>query len=210
MNPSEHIHDFQRRYQGTIVMVKLPPKEEFVPMLVSAIEYVGDCEASMTMSSNVLGKIRLNMANEYEMKFEFPECGVFQLHKDAIVFRRLPKRQWRKGICSENSAVFPVYHRVVDAKGPALTTETVSAALEKKCYSAQTGLDLLKQGYRSVALGNNFALCQSFNGDTGPVIFHWDRVIGTLSKGEKKIQLSEKIFSKEMSNLFPKMEIVYV
>lgn len=207
MNLSEHIHDFQRRYQGTVVMLKMPPKEEHVAMHISAIEYDGDCGASISMSNHRLGKLIINLMSEYEMKFEFPKCGVFQLNTDAIIFRRQPKRQWRKGICADNSIVTPVYASVIAAKGPAIGTETVEAAFAGKTYSVKEALNGLESGFRSVALEKNFALCRSFVSGSGHVLFHWGRVIGNLSVDKNTLFLSEKILLPEVRVLFSEMEI---
>lgn len=161
MSPDDVLNDYVRKYNQTYVFVQMPDSNEENLFYMSSIQPHSKNVGVMTLTSEEFGKIQLNFGTAHTIKFRFPKIGVFQHGKDAYTFLREPRRQYRRGLCSENGQILNVAHKLLpNTYGvESLSFELVSSAFKAETYSYQEALKLLaSKKYRSVALANDFAL----------------------------------------------------
>jgi len=175
MTPEEIVRDFKTRYQNTFVFAKSPDKDKEILCRVDGIASHRDRQAVIQLSSNEYGKLMINLASNYELKFRFPNVGSFQYGRDSFYITRLaPHRQYQRGLCASN-------HRIgfcADGVNPMgehptrFSLDMVEAAFRQEKYRGDEAFHMLmKETHRSVAIANRFSMCQSLNNSKYPVLF---------------------------------------
>lgn len=161
MDFNQIISDFQRRYAGTYIHVVFPGESnENLFFLDSVTPDGGERLAVLNLHSPEYGHIKLNYGTAHTLKFNLPCSGVFQNGKDACIFRRDPQRQWRVGVYSGNSSIFPVHCRIYTSHiENQLNFEDVANAYAGVTSSFKDALSYMESGkYRSVAMRNDYSL----------------------------------------------------
>src|ERR1700743_1243500 len=106
MNNGEVINDFRRRWEGTYVWLSIDDKKSEELVKLDAIEASSTKVATLYLPSDRVGKLTINFGSEgHSLQFRYPPVGVFQYERDAYVFYRRPERQYRRGICADNSTM---------------------------------------------------------------------------------------------------------
>jgi hypothetical protein len=197
VNNAEIVSDFRRRWEGTYVWLFMEKQNEESLVFVEKVADNNDKVATITVNNRKYGGLVLNLGSEeYELRFKYPPVGVFQCGNDSYLFRRRPARQYRRGICADNSLIWNVTRDVVGTRAP-FNERSVSAAFEAKKHTLDEALKLLASGYRSVALHNNLSLSLSMDDTSNHVLWHWDVPIARVDKAGKPVVIYEKSYTVE-------------
>jgi len=198
MNDNEVLQDFRRRWEGTFIWLGIEGRGDELVRLDS-VEASSTKVATLNLSSDKVGKLSLNFGSEgHSLQFRYPPVGVFQHEKDAYVFYRRPQRQYRRGICTDNSIMYNVTRNLVGNRCSWNYGE-VRSAFEHETFSVTTALTLLGKGYKGVALESNFSLCQSMFETPDYVLFHWVHPIARVNTRGQVTHLIENAY-KDMVN----------
>lgn len=162
MTPAEIIAEFRKKYEGCYMHVQMPDStEENLFYLATVQQQRGETTSVLKLESEEFGKIQLNMGTAHTLKFKFPNVGTFQSGKDAFYFRRDPRRQWRRGLCTDNAVIYPV-HAAIASSGNEMNFTRVNDAFKGVYYTYKTAIKMLAGNkYRSVALADGFAVMLS-------------------------------------------------
>lgn len=202
MNLNDIVHDFTRRYGDTYVLVQMPGESEKNVFYVNSIVPDDEQGAVLQLSSNEYGSIKLNMATGHNIFFEYPNVGTFQHGKEAIIFRRVPARQYRRGLCSGNAAFIQPANRLWAQRRVDWTWDVVNDAYNAKKYSLSDAMKMLKSGkYRSVALAGGWSLSLSPTANTNYLLFYFDLPVAWINPKDGAAVILETQFTKEVENL---------
>lgn len=203
MNQAEILNDFRRRYEGTYVFVKEPDGGESNLFHLDRVEENDEKTGVFHLRSEEIGKIKLNFGSAHTIKFVPAPVGVFQYKTDAHVCQRNPIRQYRRGICSDNTFILPVFYSLYEGLNLGWSFEMVQAAFDAKVFTFKDGLELLNTGkMRSVALHDNFALCLSLNENSPDyILLHWNVPIARVNNAGKVTQHLEGAFTTQVNAL---------
>jgi hypothetical protein len=191
MNDAEVIQDFRRRWEGTYIWLSIEGRGDELVHLDAVDTSSGTKVATLNLSSDKIGKLSINLGSAgHTLQFRYPPVGVFQFKENAYVFYRRPMRQYRRGICGDNSLMWNV-SRNLTGNVCRWTPQEVRAAFEHETYDITTALTLLEKGYKGVALDSNFSLTQSMFENPDYVLWHWTHPIGRVNSKGKVTQLYE-------------------
>jgi hypothetical protein len=200
VNNAEVVQDFRRRWEGTFVWLAIEGRGEELVRLES-IENSSTKVATLNLSSDRIGKLSLNLGSEgHSLQFRYPPVGVFQHERDSYVFYRRPQRQYRRGICGDNSIMRNTTRNYVGNRSRWDFAE-VRSAFAHETYSVPTALTLLETGYKGVALNDNFSLVQSMFENTDYVLFHWEHVIARVNEKGVVTKLFETLYKDMIQEL---------
>lgn len=201
MNNREALEDFRRRYQGTYAWVYLEAKNQEVVTLISAVQDDENSIGRITLSTSEFGELVMNMgSSEYQLKFKYPPVGVFQYGKDSCFFRRLPARQYQRGLCQANSHIATVTRNISARGNPGFGLKLLQAAFAKESSSYPDALKLLEtKKVRSASLIDNFSISQPINiGDSPFIVWHWASPVALVSQKGKVVKVLEQAYSKQV------------
>lgn len=207
MEIRDQLRDFTQRYDNTYIWVAPPDSDEESLFHIDRITADNQKIANLQLSSPDFGKIVLNMGTAHTLRFKYPPVGVFQSEVDAYIFRRKPVRQYKRGICSGNSAIYPVWGEVCrkardnDENQAQLAYGMVADAFDSRQYSYKDALKMLGGGkYRSVALKHNFSLMLSLANSSHYLLMYWEIPIAYMDKKNGElISMIEQSFSKTIA-----------
>lgn len=162
MNINQIFEDFDRKYQGSYVQVAFEDKQ---PELFRLIRTVNDGSKfpKLELSSDKLGTVLLNYNTTARILFKVPTATYIQQGKHAVFFRRMAERQWKRGI-HHNNSIFNnplTQFMLLENSGTKFDFTSIRSAFNPKFHTLYESLDLLKQGYRSVALSRNFCIANA-------------------------------------------------
>lgn len=204
MEIREVLNDFIRRYDKTFIWVAPPDSSEESLFFVDRITADADKIANLSLSSPEFGKIILNMGTSHTLRFKYPPVGVFQHGTDAFVFRRVPTKQYKHGLCGGNCKTGAVFNRLRGYEGdPELTFDLVADAYSHRVSTFKDSLKMLtSRKYRSVALADNYSIMLSINKDKNYILMYWDLPIAIIdpSNGDIAVVL-EAAFNKNISSI---------
>jgi hypothetical protein len=185
MELNEALRDFQVRYEKTFIWVVPPDSTEESLFHVDKITPDDAKIANLTLSSPEFGRIVLNMGTAHTLKFKYPPVGVFQSGTDAQIFRRIPQRQYKRGLCAGNSAFYPVYVNMMRSnKFPeVLPHALVADAFAATQFSFKDAMCMLRSGrHRSVALQKNFSLMLPMSMEKTYTLMYWETPIAYINQ----------------------------
>lgn len=196
MNVNEIVHDFSRRYADTYVLVKFPGDESENVFHVDQVVNDDDHGAVLQLSSNKYGSIKLNLATGHEILFRYPAVDTFQHGKDSLYFRRVPARQYRRGLCNANAGFYLCTSNTALFDPPRWDWDLVNSAYHPRKYSFEKAVELLNSGkYRSVALTQTgFSLSLSVTAETSYMLFYFDLLVGRYHPETKQCVVVENAF----------------
>ena len=205
MTNTEIIQDFRRRWEGTYAWLFMDQKQEEVLVHIDRVEDNLDKVATLSVNSLKYGGMALNFGSaDHELRFKYPPVGVFQFADDAYLFRRRPQRQYRRGICPDNSVLVNVT-RMVTGNRARFDAKEVQAAFEHKTYPESEALKLLAKGYKGVALRNNFSLTQPLEeGNPDYILWHWGHPVARVDKDGQIARVYEKSYASYLAEGFYK------
>jgi hypothetical protein len=201
VNQQQVLADFRRRYEGTFVFVEFPDSQKEALFKVDRIEESDSTVGIVCLSSNEYGKIRLNFATDHTIKFKYPPVGVFQNGNQAFFFRRLPAKQYSRGICQGNSDVFAVTNGLYRYP-TTLNFTTVDNAFKAQTFGVKEALAMLKGGkHISVALRDGFALSLSLSTQKGLIMYYFDLPVAWLTEDGDISTIMEETYSDQIKQV---------
>lgn len=204
MEIREVLNDFIRRYDKTFLWVAPPDSSEESLFYVDKITADADKIANLSLSSPEFGKIILNMGTSHTLRFKYPPVGIFQHGADAFVFRRVPTKQYKHGLCGGNCQVDPIYDRIKGNHGTTtLSFDLVANAYSHRVSTFKDGLKMLaSRKYRSVALADNYSLMLSMGKDKNYIMLYWDIPIAVIDPTNGDVvMVLEAAFNKNISSI---------
>jgi len=203
MNINDIVHDFTRRYADTYVLVKFPGDESENVFHVDQVAADDDHGAVLQLSSNEYGSIKLNLATGHEILFRYPEVDTFQHGKDSHYFRRVPARQYRRGLCNANAGFYLCTTNAGVFEPPRWDWELVNSAYHPRKYAFDKAIEMLVSGkYRSVALDKKgFSISLSLTAESSYMVFYFELCIGRYNPNTKDITVIENAFHATLKEL---------
>lgn len=160
MNVSQIFEDFDRKYQGSYVQVAFEGKS---PELFRLMRTVNDGSKfpKLELASDKLGTVLLNYNTSARILFKVPSATYIQQGKHAVFFRRMPERQWKRGIHHNNSTFNnPLAQFMLSEFNTKFDFTSIRSTFNPTFYPLQDALAMLKADYRSVALSRNFCIAK--------------------------------------------------
>jgi hypothetical protein len=203
MTNDEVIQDFRRRYEGTFVFLKMENSGIETLCRVDQVEYSSSKIGVLHLTSEKFGSLKINIGSDtHSLKFKSPKPGVFQHGRDAFLFHRRPARQYRRGVCADNSVLWNVTRSVVGSLTRWNAAE-VQAAFDHQVSSLPEALQQLDKGTaRSVALPDNFSVSLSPFDSPDLVVWNWSYPIAKCDGKGKLTHIYEDVFKPQLEEMF--------
>ena len=167
---SENWHDIERYYNKTYIKLGEYGDKLFYISSVSPHEIMG------TTEDGELFKIKLH-DTPYEVNYLLPHKGVFQLGNKSALLYRIPAKQYKRGLCSENTRV-----TYIDGSGefnhPTMGFETLKQYVTKQAYPSLETAMKNECGLISVALSPFLTYVPK-----GHMLMIYNTKVAKLSKG---------------------------
>lgn len=203
MTNAEALADFRRRYEGTYVFLNMESKGADTLVYVQKVAESSSKIGVLHLVSEQYGAMTLNIGSEgHSLKFKYPPVGVFQYGRDAYLFRRRPQRQYRRGICSDNSTLKNITQSFA-GNFTEWNAKEVQAAYDHKTYSVKDALTALSDNkMRSVALADNFSVSKTLLKTPEHVVWAWNYPIARCTTTGKLTTVYEEVFKPQLEELF--------
>jgi len=202
VNNEEIINDFRRRYEGTFIQLCAEQKGMKVLGKMQRVRADPDKFASLEIMTREFGTVQMNMgSDEYQIKFEFPQAGIFQYRDQACGFIRKAEKQYQRGLSAGNSRLLTSTAGITGG-ALALDLYTVQAAFDHKQYTLAEGLKMLRDGEaKSVALHDDWSVTLPMRKNGAHFVFHNFTLVGSCSDKGKPIRLYQPIYEKAFTEL---------
>jgi hypothetical protein len=202
MSNDEVVQDFRRRYEGTFVFLHRECENEDSLVKVRSVESSPSKMGVLHLESPKFGSLTLNMGSDgHSLKFKYPPVGVFQYGRDAYMFRRRPQRQYRRGVCNDNSLLWNVT-RSFAGSFVNWSADEVQAAYDHKVYSFKDAIAALRtNATRSVALADNFSVSKSIFNSPEHVIWYWQYPIARCDEKGNITRVYEDVFKTKLEEI---------
>jgi len=179
---SSNWRDIQKYYEGTYVKFSEFGDKLF---LISQVRPDG---ISGIDEDNTVFELYLSDAAPYTVNFILPHKATFQWKDSVYLLQRIPARQYRRGLCSDNTMITNVATGTsVDVNFPAL-----KAFVGKPSYSSFSNAFNTKAKTKAVALSPRMSYLRS-----GKILID-NRMIASFDYTSKKIIMHHKIFLPEI------------
>lgn len=208
MNNDDVVQELRRRIAGTFVRWRSKPEgkqpTEWTVIRVSDVR-THDQGPMIYLESPKYGAMSYRLHSlEQEISYRFPNVGTFQFGQRACLFRRVPARQWRKGICSGNGTITSVGVSTFWQGDPSLSFQSLEAAFkeEKVSFKEALGkmLDPDDYTYSSMAVEGNYVLSQMADKGKRYQLFHLDSPIAIIDNNAVAHKY-DKVFTLELERL---------
>ena len=180
--------DFQRRYDRTFGFFHTETGRRVLVKVVA----VSPDALSMVDADGVAYTANADRGNQFE--FLPVEKAVYNYKDEVILTQRQPARQWKRGICAQNTAIIllgggrGMFDRARDVNFSFLETIFVN-------HSYKESVERFKKHRRaSVALNEVFSI---INRDS---IMVYDQVIGSFFEEQNSIVLNNNLFRQEIED----------
>lgn len=186
-------NDFNRRYTGTFGHFL---KEDGSKIMVM-VEEVG--EDSVRFSDKARNPYTANADRGNRFEFLPVEQGLYDLNNDLVYVSRRPARQWKRGICVDNTRLYSHLH----ATELGVTHPRLDAMFgaKPKDYFQKTLKDYCEGKRHGIALSQQF-------GCWAERLYIYSRCVGTVDRNNGVIQV-EKMFSQELKDLVRDKELPF-
>lgn len=187
---SSNHQDFRARYQGTYGYYVDPYTSKRLPV------FVGNCNQHRVTFNDITGReLHVNVDAGIEFEFIPVDRGFFQVNKEVFYLERVPARQWKRGICNENTRAYTLDGALRNIAANYL--EIITNMLPINC---QSGWLLSKDGYPA-ALSKHFAI------SAANVLYFYNKEIGTVDHATNTIKLNNDMLLQEVTDLFRRNNI---
>lgn len=168
---SSNANDIDRYYNNTYVKFKEYGEKLFFIQEVNSESIVGKDEDGNAFA------LYLDNANPYELAYTLPHRAVFQYKDGALLLRRMPAKQYRRGICNDNTTIT----RVDTGDAVSINFEILKAFVNKPKYFTFTHC-FNKPKQKSLALSPRMSVITK----TGIIKVDW-QTIGQLDMVDKVV-----------------------
>jgi hypothetical protein len=168
--------------------------------------YIRDVNHRMIRGTDQDGtefELYLSDDHPYEVDYVLPNKSFFQLSKSACLLQRIPAKQYRRGLCSENTRITRI-GKTGNLVSLDLSFDVLKAFVSKQTFPSLATV-LMKKAPVSVALSPRFAYVP----EIGAILADLN-IVAYVDKKEKKIKMVHQIFKPEVQELAKNtdMEIV--
>jgi hypothetical protein len=179
---SSNWRDIQKYYEGTFVKFT-----EFGDRLFY-ISQVRPDGISGTDDEDTAFEMYLNDAYPYTVNYLLPHKATFQWKDSVYMLQRIPARQYRRGLCSDNTQITNV------ATGQAIDVnfQSLKAFVSKPHYSSFSSAFNTKVKTKAIALSPRMSYLR-----TGYILID-NRKVAQYNYDTKKITMMHKIFLPEI------------
>ena len=190
--------DIERYFSGTFVKFREHGDRLFYIERVRETEITGTCEGDDPFV------VYLHNDHPYELDYVLPRKAVFQYKLAALILQRMPARQYRRGLCDDNTRIT----KVTGGDRLPLSFGLLSTFVTKQNYfSPQDALFGKTGSKRSLALSNRM----SFDKHTQRLLIDMTPV-AQLDRDRGVLQ-ANGLFADEIKTVFkkpiPNLEIIY-
>jgi hypothetical protein len=179
---SANHQDIKRYYEHTYVKF-----DEFGDRLFY-IDHVDQFKVSGTDDNDTAFELYLDNVHPYVVNYLLPHKAVFQWKDSVYLLQRIPARQYKRGLCAENTMITNVAtSQLVD-----LGFQVLKAFVSKPSYASFTSAFTSKIKTKAVALTTRMSYLR-----TGTLLM--DNIkIATFNFDTKKIHMLRKNFTDEI------------
>lgn len=203
MNNDEVLQDFRRRWEQSYVWLKMKKTATETLAYIRRVEADQSKIGVIHLESADFGSMTINLGSaDHSLLFRYPQSGVFQCGVQAAYYRRRPIRQWRRGVCSDNSHLLPT-SRNVTVSGLRMELSTVKAAFDHKTYSVVEAMEFLTtKRAKSVALADNLSVMLSPTPAPEHVVLFWDQAVARCDAKGNLTHVYEKVMEVQLKGVF--------
>lgn len=190
--------DIQRYYRCTYVKFKEMGERLF---------YIRDVSHHVVRGTDEDGtefELYLNHDDPYEVDYVLPHKSYFQLAKRACMLQRVPAKQYRRGLCAENTRLTAL-GKTGNLVNVDIGFDALKAFVSKQAFPSIKTVLTMKNKPLSVALSPRFAFV------TEPGLIVADQLtVATVDKKQQRVTIHREIFRPEVMNLIKdlNMEVV--
>ena len=184
---SSNHEEISRYYKGTFIKLR-----EFGDQLFAI---TGVNSESVTGQMPDGNDFILHLSDEvpYEVDYLLPHKSFFQNGKNAVLLQRVPARQYRRGVCSDNTRMTELSN-TGNTRNLSVNFATLQAYVQKSTFPSMADAIANKKRWKSVALSKRVAYVSdmmTFFVDLRPVA-RWDT---------DKVVMLNKLFTDELTKL---------
>jgi hypothetical protein len=210
--PTNDFEEFRKQYGDTVIRMRTTKSlGPFVPVYVHS-----DLPPNLGhvyVDHPTLGTMNVQWnSSTYEWQFDLPERGLFNYANIVGLYIRVPKRQWKRGLCGGTSycdwITRPWRERLNRLTIPAiglLHLPMVHTLFNRVFKSWDVALDdLLESRSCEEALSLKFActLCPHELGKKILLFWYEDQIIGEIYPIERYVMVYQTIFLQEVRDFF--------
>jgi hypothetical protein len=195
---TDNYDDINRYYRGTYVKFKETGDRLFY------IRDVGPQRVTGTDEEGTEFELFLNHDDPYEVDYVLPHKSYFQLNKRACMLQRVPAKQYRRGICGENTRLTAL-GKTGNLVQVEIGFDALKAFVSKQAFPSIKTVLTMKNKPLSVAISPRFA----FVPETGQI--YTDLLaVAVVSKKDNRVTVTREIFRPEVTQFVSdlNMEIV--
>lgn len=181
--------DIQRYYRHTYVKFKETGDTLF---------YVRDVRPDKVTGTDQDGTefaLHLNEDDPYEVDYVLPNKSYFQYAKRACMLQRIPAKQYRRGICSDNVRITGL-SKTGGLVAIELSFDTLKAFVSKQAFPSMRTVLMQKSKPLSIAMSPRFAFVPE-----GGFLFCDQTCVAQIDKKTKKVNILHPIFKPEIEKL---------
>jgi len=179
---SSNWRDIQKYYDGTYIKFA-----EYGDRLF----YVSRTTPEMiegTDEDDTIFQLHLSDAHPYNVNYVLPHKATFQWNDNVYMMRRIPARQYRRGLCSDNTSIISV----ATGNNVDISFKSLKAFTAKPQYSSFRDAFFAKGRFKAIALSPRLTYLRN-----GSILVDTTKV-ATFDFHQKKIVLHHKIFLPEI------------
>ena len=179
-----NVSDIDKYFRNTFIKLKEFGDELF---------YVSGVHSSCVTGKDQTGEdfeLILSDAMPYEVDYVLPSRAVFQSGNRVSMLQRIPARQYKRGLCADNTQLVDVY----TGEKLAIDMDTLVGFVNKPRYTTFDDVVKKKVG-KSVALNSRF----SYHAADGSIRCDL-KPIGAVDLASKTLKVN-KLFAPEIKNL---------
>lgn len=182
---SKSWRDFSQRYRGTYGWYITESKKK---ILVRVAE-VGENTVTFMDGNDFPYKGIADTGNVFE--FIPVERGLYNLPSDLVLCHRKSERQWRRGLCRENTSIISQN----TGRGLDITFELLSNLFNPQVPKEEYIQDFIDGERKYVAFDSIFGVTSRQD------VVAFDRIIGKYSTKDKSITITEPLYSQEIRDI---------
>lgn len=180
--------DFQQRYSGTFGWFEDSAGKK-------VLVQVGACD-STTLVFNGADKMPFYAKADAGNKFTFIPTtrGAYQYLDTVLVVNRIPARQYKRGICRENTQLYDLVRRV----NLLPTFENLAVIFGPPDNTPV--LQWCKERTGNICLDGVFSIVKE-------CVYAYDKIIGVYSMKDKLVKLDCDVFKQELTDTFTRLQV---
>jgi len=180
--------DFQQRYGGTFGWFE---KENGEKLLVQ----VSHCDASTVVFKDA-SKMDYYAKVDSGNKFHFIPVvkSVYQHGDSVLVVKRIPAKQYKRGICKENTQIY----NLTSSSHVNISFENLATIFGPK--DDKLLIQWCKERTGNICLDGVFSIVKN-------IVYIYDTPIGVYKAEERLVKLDVDVFKQELSDVFTKLQV---